>query len=82
MLDTLELLCNCCVRVVQIAYLIKKWDLIPTQHHHNNCTTPPHMGVGPTHWAPPTCEGMLCSCCGGVVNLSFSLKNHGRSTWF
>jgi len=48
-------------------------DLIPTQHHHNNCTTPPHMGLNPTHWAPSPCEGVLCSCCGGVVNLSFSI---------
>jgi len=47
-------------------------DLIPTQHHHNNCTTLPHIGVGPTHWTPPSCEGVLCNCCGGVVNLSIS----------
>jgi hypothetical protein len=29
------------------------------------------MRVVPTHWAPLPCEGVLCSCCGGVVNLSF-----------
>jgi hypothetical protein len=47
-------------------------DLIHTQHHHNKCTTPPHMGVGPTHWAPLSYERVLCICCGVVVNLSFS----------
>jgi hypothetical protein len=41
------------------------WDLIPTQHHHNKCTTPPHTGVGPTHWAPPHVRG----CCALVVVL-------------
>jgi hypothetical protein len=24
-------------------------NLIPIQHHYNNCTTPLHMGVDPTH---------------------------------
>jgi hypothetical protein len=32
--------------------------------------------VGPTHWAPPPCEEVLCSCCGGVVNISFSILNY------
>jgi hypothetical protein len=57
-----------------ICFWISKRDLILTQRHHNNCTTPLHIRVGPTHWAPPPCEEMLCSCCGGVVNLSFSYQ--------
>jgi hypothetical protein len=31
--------------------------------------------VGPSMWDPPSCEGLLYSCCIGVVNLTFSLKN-------
>jgi len=46
--------------------------LIHTQHHHNNHTTTPHMRVGPSVWGPPSCEGLLCDCCVGVVNLTFS----------
>jgi hypothetical protein len=30
------------------------------------------MRVGPTHYGPPSCEGLLCTCCVGVVNLTFS----------
>jgi hypothetical protein len=47
-------------------------DLIHTQHHHNNHTSTPHMSVGPSVWGPPSCEGLLCGCCIGVVNLTFS----------
>jgi len=43
------------------------WKMIDLQHHYNNCTTPPHMGVGPSVWGPPPYEKVLCSCCGGVV---------------
>jgi hypothetical protein len=43
-------------------------DLIPTQHYHIKCTTPPHMRVDPT-----PCKRVLYTCCGIVVNLSFSL---------
>jgi hypothetical protein len=49
-------------------------DLIHTQHHHNNHTTTPHMRVGPSVWGPPSCEGLLCDCCVGVVNLTFSFS--------
>jgi len=48
-------------------------DLIHTQHHHNNHTTIPHMSVGPIVWGPPSCEGLLCGCCIGDVNLTFSI---------
>jgi hypothetical protein len=48
------------------------WNLILTLHHHNNCTTTPHMRVDPGVWGPSSCEGLLCSCCIGVVNLTFS----------
>jgi hypothetical protein len=54
----------------------KKRDLIHTQHHHNNHTTIPHMRVGPSVWGPPSCEGLLCDCCVGVVNLTFSIKKY------
>jgi len=50
----------------------KQWDLIHTQHHHNNHTTTPYMRVGPSVWGPLSCEGLLCGCCIGVVNLTFS----------
>jgi hypothetical protein len=49
-------------------------DLIHTQHHHNNHTTITHMSVGPSVWGPPSCEGLLCGCCVGDVNLTFSLR--------
>jgi hypothetical protein len=39
---------------------------------HYNCTTIPHMRVGPSVWGPPSFEELLCSCCIGVVNLTFS----------
>jgi len=42
----------------------------PPQQLHNTSS----HGVGHTHWASSPCEGVLCNCCGGVVNLSFSLK--------
>jgi len=25
-------------------------------------------------WGPPSCEGLLCDCCVGVVNLTFSFS--------
>jgi hypothetical protein len=49
-------------------------DLILVQHQYNNCTTTPHMRVGPSMWDPPSCEGLLYSCCIGVVNLTFSMS--------
>jgi hypothetical protein len=41
----------------------------PSQQLHNN----PSQESGPSVWDPPSCEGLLCSCCIGVVNLTFSL---------
>jgi hypothetical protein len=32
------------------------------------------MRVGPSVWGPPSCERLLCGCCVGVVNLTFSIK--------
>jgi hypothetical protein len=43
---------------------------LPVQQLYN---TPSH-GMSPTHWASPPCEGVLCNCCGGVVNPSFSFN--------
>jgi hypothetical protein len=48
------------------------FSLILVQHQYNNCTTIPHMRVGPSMWDPPSCEGLLYSCCISVVNLIFS----------
>jgi hypothetical protein len=45
-------------------------DLILVQHQYNNCTTTPHIRVGPSMWDPPSCEGLLYNCCIGVVNLT------------
>jgi hypothetical protein len=44
--------------------------MLDLQHQYNNCTTIPHMRVGPTYWGPPSCEGLLYSCCIGVVQES------------
>lgn len=48
-------------------------NLIPALHHYNKCTTPAHMRMSPIHWTSPTCEGVLCTCCVSVINLTFSL---------
>jgi len=44
--------------------------MLDLQHQYNNCTTIPHMRVGPTYWGPPSYEGLLYSCCIGVVQES------------
>jgi hypothetical protein len=44
--------------------------MLDLQHQYNNCTTIPHMRVGPTYWGPPSCEGLLYSCCISVVQES------------
>jgi len=62
------------------AILIIYRDLILVQHQYNNCTTTPHMRVDPSMWDPPSCEGLLYSCCIGIVNLTFSLYIYG--IWF
>jgi hypothetical protein len=46
------------------------WKILNSQHQHNKCTTTPHMRVSSTHWGPPSCEGLLCTCCDGVVQES------------
>jgi hypothetical protein len=48
-------------------------DLIHTQHHHNNHTITHHMSVDPSVWGPLSCEWLLCGCCIGIVNLTFSI---------
>jgi hypothetical protein len=64
-------LCPYCAGVVQQSNPRKKiWKMLDLQHQYNNCTTIPHMRVGPTYWGPPSCEGLLCSCCIGVVQES------------
>jgi hypothetical protein len=54
---------------------VSRRDLIFVQHQYNNCTTTPHMKVCPSMWDPPSCEGLLYSCCIGVINLTFSDSN-------
>jgi hypothetical protein len=49
------------------------WKMLDLQHQYNNCTTIPHMRVGPSMWDPPLCERLLYNCCIGVVNLTFSI---------
>jgi hypothetical protein len=46
------------------------WKMLDLQHQYNNCTTIPHMRVGLTYWGLPSCEGLLYSCCIGVVQES------------
>jgi len=44
--------------------------MLDLQHQYNNCTTITHTRVSPTYWGPPSCEGLLCSCCICVVQES------------
>jgi hypothetical protein len=46
------------------------WKLLDLQHQHNKCTTLPHIRVRSNVWGPPSCEGVLCTCCDGVVQES------------
>jgi hypothetical protein len=50
--------------------------MINLQHQYNNCTTISHMRVGPTYWGPPSCEGLLYSCCISVVQESNPKKEY------
>jgi hypothetical protein len=49
---------------------IMGWKMLDLQHQYNNCTTISHMRVSPTYWGPLSCEGLLYSCCIGVVQES------------
>jgi hypothetical protein len=49
-------------------YIYRK--MLDLQHQYNNCTTIPHMRVGPIYWGPPSCEGLLYSCCIRIVQES------------
>jgi hypothetical protein len=42
---------------------IESRKMINLQHHYNNCTTPPHMGVEPSVWSPPHVK----RCCTVIV---------------
>jgi hypothetical protein len=48
-------------RKLVISYMENVRFTIPIHQLHNN---------RPTHWGPPSCEGLLCSCCDGVVQES------------
>jgi hypothetical protein len=50
---------------------VQCWKMLDLQHQqHNKCTTLSHMRVGSNVWGPPSCEGVLCTCCDGVVQES------------
>jgi hypothetical protein len=51
----------------RVCVVCEKRKMLNLQHQHNNHTTTPHMMVDPTHWDPPSCEGLLYSCCDNVV---------------
>jgi hypothetical protein len=60
----LQLLYNSCITLIILGF-----DSYTTssQQLHNN---PSHEG-DPSVWSPSSCEGLLCSCCISVVNLTF-----------
>jgi hypothetical protein len=62
--SSLYSVCSSCEMKGALNKIRKMMDL---QQHHNNYTTSPHMGVGPSVWSPLPCEGMLCNYCGVVV---------------
>jgi hypothetical protein len=53
--------------------------MLDLQYQYNKCTTTPHMSVGPTHWDPPSCEGLLYTCCNGVVQESNPNSGEGKT---
>jgi hypothetical protein len=57
---------------VEIGMNVKR-DLIVALQAHNTGTITPHMRVDPTHWDTPSCDGLLCPCCGLVVQVTFSM---------
>jgi hypothetical protein len=56
--------------VMEFVFIFMSGKMLNLQHQYNNCTTIPHMRVGPTYWGPPSCEGLLYSCCIDVVQES------------
>jgi hypothetical protein len=48
--------------ILNIQWLILR-KMMDLQHHHNNYTTPPHIGVGPSVWGSPHVRG----CCAIIV---------------
>jgi hypothetical protein len=59
------------------SFLYRK--MLDLQHQYNNCTTIPHMRVGPTYWSPPSCEGLLYWCCTRIKSLLYMLLD--GPTW-
>lgn len=58
-------------KVIITGLKYRKRDLILILYHHNNCTTIIHMRVDLSVWSPLSCEGLLCSCCIDIINLTF-----------
>jgi hypothetical protein len=50
-----------------------KRKILDLQHEYNNCTTIPHMKVGPTHWSLPSCEELLWWCSTRIKSLLIKL---------
>jgi hypothetical protein len=55
--------------------------MLDLQHQYNNCTTISHIRVSPTYWGLPLCEGLLCSCCIGVVQESNPIKDASKNIY-
>jgi len=52
-----------CLNLKEFRQIIIRGKMMDLQHHHNNYTTPPFIGVGPSVWSPPHVRG----CCAIVV---------------
>jgi hypothetical protein len=74
-----QLLYWCCTRIKFLPSHGVGRKMLDLQHQYNNCTTIPHMRVGPTYWGPPSCEGLLYSCCIDIVQESN--PGVGLSVW-
>jgi hypothetical protein len=63
-----QLLYSCCKSNIFLFINL----MLGKYHSLNLGIAHPHMRVGSSVWDSPSCEGLLCSCCIGVVNLTFS----------
>jgi hypothetical protein len=62
------------LRDMLYCYLFRK--MLDLQYQHNKCTTTFYMRVDLTHWNPPSCKGLLYTCCDGVVHESNHFKKY------
>jgi hypothetical protein len=69
-------LCESCVRnITLLLYMGFDSYITPSQQLHNNLSD---EGGPQCVWGPPSSEGLLCSCCIGVGNLTFSFIYNGK----